>query len=208
MNKPTNDSCCFIGSPSSANVLPCPPPPAATQQQVPSASSQHPPLHPNRFDNFQHPNSPPDSSQLITDGGIVYLGEIGGGTGSGSGGSRLTGSRDPRRPRRRSGRAVDTQSSSSFGGGPSTRGAQSAEGAPRTASNSSHSIGPSWSSSRGTAANNPNNSSSATRPHYHHHHHRRRRHGGAGGGGSSGKQSTRNLSTTTSSDKIAFPVEL
>ncbi|VDL59172.1 unnamed protein product [Hymenolepis diminuta] len=198
MNKPTNDSCCFIGSPSSANVLPCPPPPAAAQQQAPSASSQHPPLHPNRFDNFQHPNSPPDSSQLITDGGIVYLGEIGGGTGSGSGGSRLTGSRDPRRPRRRSGRAVDTQSSSSFGGGPSTRGAQSAEGAPRTASNSSHSIGPSWSSSRGTAANNPNNSSSATRPHYHHHHHRRRRHGGAGGGGSSGKQSTRNLSTTVS----------
>ncbi|VDO03645.1 unnamed protein product [Rodentolepis nana] len=184
VNRPTADSRCFIGSPSPANVLPCPPAPASTQQQVSSTSSQKSPLHSTRFDNFQHLNSP-DNAHLVADGGIVYLGEIGGGTGSGSGGSHLTGSRDHRRPRRRSGRTVDTQSSSSFGGGPSTRGAQSAEGAPRTASNSSHSIGPSWSSSRGTAANNPNNanSNSAVRPHYHHHHHRRRRHGGAGGGG-------------------------
>ncbi|VDK21619.1 unnamed protein product [Taenia asiatica] len=175
----------------------------ATPMDVPSCPQQSQQqshlLHSTRF-HYQHP----ETSPLVADGGIVYLGEIGGG--SGSGGSRLaTGSR---RPRRRSGRAMDTQSSSSIGCGPSTRGAQSAEGAPRTASNSSHSIGPSWSSSRGTTANNPSANSSANicPHHHHHHHHRRRRHGGSGGG-SSGKQSTRNHSTN-SSEKIAFPVEL
>nr|CDS18078.1 CUB [Echinococcus granulosus] len=178
------------GATPSSNVPTCP-------QQLQQQSHL---LHSTRFP-YQHL----ETSSLVADGGIVYLGEIG--SGSGSGGSRLATS--SRRPRRRSGRAMDTQSSSSIGCGPSTRGAQSAEGAPRTASNSPHSVGPSWSSSRGTTANNPSaNSSANVRPHHHrHHHHRRCRRQDGSGGGSSGKQSTRNHSTN-SSEKIAYPVEL
>ena len=173
-----------MGSSNSSNIPTC-------IQQQPLSPAQ---INSSRFTYQQNETSP-----LIADGGIVYLGEIGGG--SGSGGSRIpAGSRRPRR------RPVDTQSSSSFGGGPSTRGAQSTEGAPCTASNSSHSIGPSRSSSRATTGNNPSaNGSTNVRPsahHYHHHHHHRRRRPG-----SSGKQSTRNH-PQNSNEKIAFPVEL
>ncbi|VDD83425.1 unnamed protein product [Mesocestoides corti] len=180
----TTDACCY---PAVATTNPPTNVPTSLQQQ--QQHQQH--LMQSTRYLYQHPEDP-----VRADGGIVYLGEIGGG-GSGSGGSRLAAG--SRRPRRRSSRALDTQSSSSVGGGPSTRDAQSAEGAPRTTSNSSLSVGhPSWSSSRGATANNHGAGNNATR----HHRHRRRRHGG-------NKQSHhRHQQHTETSEKIAFPVEL